>query len=235
MLKVAICSPARDMVHTGFAFDLGALITKTIVARRDIQLGLWHSAGTMIHQQRIDLAQAAVDSGADRVLFIDTDMRFPSDSLLRLLAHGRAIVGANYVTREVPPMPTASVLKDGKDWMKVPTLHNSTGLQEVTGLGMGLILINTEVFKRLPKPWFNYPYSSVNDEFIGEDLWFSMKAADEAGFKTYLDHDLSKEVRHLGLIEYRHEHFEATHDMPDELVISNPVIAPEKPKLILPD
>ena len=41
--------------------------------------------------------------------------------------------------------------------------------------------------------------------FIGEDMYFC-REAQKAGFKVYIDHDLSKQVRHIGVLEFMHEH-----------------------------
>jgi hypothetical protein len=44
--------------------------------------------------------------------------------------------------------------------------------------------------------------------FVGEDIYFC-KLAQAHGFKVYIDHDLSKEVRHTGTMDFTHEHAEA--------------------------
>jgi hypothetical protein len=85
-MRIAIVSPARDMCHTAYAHDLAGMIGYTATARPDIILGNYIMLGTMIFDQRIKLAREAVQDGSDYVLWFDTDMRFPKDTLLRLLA-----------------------------------------------------------------------------------------------------------------------------------------------------
>lgn len=203
-MKVAICVPCRDQVTTGFSFDLAQLVGYHSAAGMNI--GLYHSPGTLIADQRCTLARKALDEGATDILWIDSDMRFPKDALQRLLSHGKNIVAANYVQRGIPVVPVSLRLED-KQWKHVPTLKASTGLEEVTAAGMGLMLTSTQVFKDLPEPWFHIGYSSKNHKFIGEDVSFCLAAAAN-GHSTYIDHDISKNVRHIGSFEYRHEHLE---------------------------
>ncbi|HEY6028335.1 MAG TPA: hypothetical protein VIV09_15670, partial [Pseudolabrys sp.] len=106
-MKIGIVSPARDMVHTGYAFDLANMIGFTCATRPDITIGSYVSLGTMIFDQRIKLVREAMEEGCDYILWLDTDMRFPKDTLIRLLAHDRDIVAANYVTRQIPPEPVS--------------------------------------------------------------------------------------------------------------------------------
>jgi hypothetical protein len=205
-MRVAICIPSRDTVHAAFAFDLANLAAYWTARNGTMggSLNILNSTGTLIADQRVNLAQEAIAAGADWTLWLDTDMRFPKSALDRLLAHGKDIVGCNYSTRVVPPEPTANTLKDGK-WEPVYTKPDSTGLELVEFLGLGVALIKTDVFKRLESPCFHLGYSTVNNKFIGEDVYFCLKAK-EAGIESFIDHDLSKEIRHIGSFEFRHEH-----------------------------
>jgi hypothetical protein len=207
-MKIAICSPNRDMVHAGFAFDLANMIgywtAKHAQSGGNVQI--MHNTGTLIADQRVDLAKAAVKQGADWILWLDTDMRFPVDTLERLVSHNRPIVGCNYSMRTFPPEPTASNFHEGT-WTKVYTKPDSTGLEQVDLIGFGVTLVSTDVFKKLEDPWFHLGYSSVNQKFIGEDTYFCIKAAGEK-VPVFIDHDLSKEIRHIGSFEFRNDHIE---------------------------
>lgn len=203
-MKVAICVPCRDQVCAGFSFDLAQLVGFHAAAGMD--LGLYHSPGTLIADQRVSLAKEAIAAGATDLLWIDSDMRFPKNALQRLLARNQKIVAANYTTRVLPVHAVAQIY-DGNDWLYVPTRKESTGLEKVTAAGMGLMLTSADVFKAMPDPWFHIGYSTKNGKFLGEDISFCMHAA-KAGFDTYIDHDVSKEVRHIGVLEFMHEHAE---------------------------
>ena len=207
-MRVAICVPNRDMVHAGFAFDLANLVGHWTAKNgpEGGSINILNNTGTLIADQRVDLAKAAVKAGADWTLWLDTDMRFPVDTLERLVSHNRPIVGCNYSMRTFPPEPTASNFHEGS-WAKVYTKPDSTGLEQVDLIGFGVTLVKTEVFQKLQDPWFHLGYSSVNQKFIGEDTYFCIKAAGEK-VPVFIDHDLSKEIRHIGSFEFRNDHIE---------------------------
>ena len=202
-MRVAICTPCRDMVHAGYAFDLARLVGRA-VTDLDAQVRVITSPGTLICDQRVAIAKEALATGNDWLLWLDSDMRFPADTLTQLLAREEPIVGANYVTRELPPRPV-SKNRDMGGWIDVPTKPGSTGVEEVAAIGLGVALISAEVFKTMDQPWFHLGFSTVNEKFLGEDVYFAIKAKD-AGYRILVDHDLSKQVRHVGSFEYRHEH-----------------------------
>lgn len=208
-MKIGIAFPARDIVNTSFAFDALNMMGFTVKHRPKWELVTYTSTGTMIFDQRIKLAQEAIADGCDWLLWLDTDMRFPKDALLRLMERGKEIVAANYTSRQIPPEPVSFTLTDeGKRWRRVPTLPESKGIEEVDGIGFGLCLTKVSVLRALnkpDKPMFWFQYSLKNQTVLGEDIFFCINAASE-GFKIYIDHDLSKEVKHQGMIDFQHEH-----------------------------
>ena len=135
-MKVAICVPCRDTVMTGFAFDLAKLCAYEGVTRcaKGGSLMIYQVPGTMIFNQRERLAEQAIKDGADAILWIDSDMRFPKDALQILLSRKLPIVGVNATTRRFPVLPTAlDYDQETKDLVKV-TSKDKTGLEEVLGL-----------------------------------------------------------------------------------------------------
>lgn len=159
--------------------------------------------GTLIANQRQELVLEAMQAGCSHILFIDTDMRFPKDAVERLMAHDKPIVAANYATRRMP-VKTVAFKTEGA-WDCVYTTDDSVGLEPVSAVGMGLMLIKREVFEKLTLPWFIIGYSPKTAEFSGEDIFFCRQAR-KAGYDILIDHDLSKEVKHIGSFEFAHEH-----------------------------
>lgn len=197
-LKIKIGVPARDTVMTGFAHSLAMLVGASACVP-SLEISMTTNAGTLICDQRDKLAQAMLDDGSDYLLFLDSDMRFPADTLVRLLDRQQPIVACNYTTRRAPAEPVAfrRLATAEKLW----TLEESTGLEECAAVGMGVCLIAREVFEKTPKPWFYIPYVPEIDGHWGEDVWFCNQAR-KAGFGTLIDHDLSKRITHIGLREY---------------------------------
>jgi len=161
-------------------------------------------AGTLIADQRQKLVMMAIKQGADYILFLDSDMRFPSYLLERMLAHDKDIVACNYATRRLPVKTVAF-----SDFAELKCIYSldKNGLEEVDAVGMGAMLIKTEIFKKLPLPWFSISYLPSGNMYIGEDIYFC-KLAQANGMKVYVDHDLSKDVRHIGVMEFTHDHAE---------------------------
>jgi hypothetical protein len=105
----------------------------------------------------------------------------------------------------MPTGPTAQLYKENGERELVYTMPESTGLQEVGSVGMGVMLIKANVFAALSEPWFETPWRHDKRGYIGEDVFFCKKAR-EAGFKIWIDHDVSKEIGHIGMFEFKHDH-----------------------------
>jgi hypothetical protein len=154
----------------------------------------------LIFNQRERLAEEAIKDGADAILWVDSDMRFPKDALEILLSRKLPIVGVNATTRRFPVVPTAlDIDPETGDLVKVQS-KGKTGLEQVMGVGFGMVLIKKEVFLAAQKPWFWFEQTDKGGT-IGEDIYFCAKAFD-VGFQTVIDHDLSMHIRHIGTYEY---------------------------------
>ena len=206
---VAVAMPCGDLMHSATALDLVNLVAYTIGARPDIRIINYQVRGTLIPEQRATLARVAKQHGATHLLFIDSDMRFPKDGLVRLLAHGKPIVAANYPTRRQPIIPTAEHREKGFLF----TQPESVGLTDVTRCGMGFMLIDMAVFAEIPEPWFQIGYNVADGRYVGEDTFFCNRARKVGGYDTLIDQDLSQSVRHIGAMEWDNSHAVMTRDL----------------------
>lgn len=202
-MKVAVCVPCRDTVMAGFAFDM-ARLTAFDAQNRDGELQLLQMPGTLIFTQREKLAEEALEWGADAILYIDSDMRFPADALNVLLSRDVPIIGVNATTRREPVVPTAMNLHLDKMkqegnvrqvWTKIES-RGKIGIEQVTAVGFGVTLIRKEVFEKIPKPWFDVIWTD-HGNVIGEDVAFCVKAM-EQNIPVFVDHDLSLHIGHIG-------------------------------------
>lgn len=125
---------------------------------------------------------------ADYVMMIDSDMTFPSDTVDRLLAHDKDIVGATYVRRGPPFDNLGETLNATGDIQ--------SGLVEMKRIPTGMLLIRAEVFKRLRRPYFRFGIDEIHGANIGEDCTFSDMVRD-LDYQIWCDVDLSKEIGHL--------------------------------------
>ena len=211
-MRIAICIPARGQMEVATAFDLVAMCAYTIkTTKHDIDL--FTSSGTLIFDQRNKLVETALENKADYLLFVDADMRFPQDTLKILMAHDKDIIGVNATTRSEPVKPTAKnfiVNEDQSvDWLPIYSNVRS-GIEKADGIGCGVMLVKTKVFKEMEEPYFYFEQLG-NNKILGEDIYFCIKAKD-AGFDTWLDHDLSKGIKHIGQYVYGWDNIEIPKD-----------------------
>jgi len=100
-------------------------------------------------------------------------------------------------------------------------------LQAVTSCGFGLMLIETQVFEKLSPPFFQF--TQVGQHGIKtetEDVYFCHKAI-EAGYDIVIDHDLSKEIAHLGDWEYTVSMSDIAREAKQELYRAMPTSGPD--------
>ena len=203
-MKVGICIPSRGDMDVGTGFDLAIMSAYDARFREGGELAIYSVAGTLIFDQREKLVEHALDGNCDYILFIDSDMRFPKNTIDRLLKHDKPIVGVNATTRTVPVKPTAKQLEidvEKKENYWYPVISKGkTGIEQITAIGCGVMLVKAEVFKNTPKPWFWF-YQIPGGKTLGEDVHFCVAAAD-AGYETWVDHDLSQEIGHVGQYTY---------------------------------
>lgn len=200
-VKVSVLIPTHEVIPARFAYSLGLAMGNLGKNHPYVNCSLNMSNGTLLSEMRTQLAKSALLDKVAWTVWFDSDMVFPMDTIERLLAHQQPIVGANYTTRKIPDIkPTA--FKDDEGLERVYTEDSSTGLESVSALGFGCVAIHSSVFQEMDPPWFHIPWDEKEKKYeCGEDVYFFRKAR-SLGFDVMLDHDLSKEVSHVGVMEF---------------------------------
>ena len=208
--RVALCLPAYDSWKAESGYDIVRL---AIYSAPFVDLSVAFMRGVDTSEARNHLVaqfQAVKgDDAPDALLWIDVDMQFPPDALVRLLNHRVAIVGADYRNRGAP-FPRIGKWVDPEkpfeSFLPIPEDGPRTGLDEkMAVLGFGLILTYMSVFAdpKWPRPWFvrawNPNHIRVDNPsgFTTEDMVFCTMAR-AFGHKIHCDLDLSAEVAHIG-------------------------------------
>ena len=150
--------------------------------------------GCWVHQSRALFVQAARESGCSHVFMVDSDQAFPADIIPRLLSSRKDIVGAAYNRRQLPLLSTVNALETGQ-----PVIDMPDALFRCHSMGAGCILIKTDVFARIPAPWFDFVYNLDGSLAQGEDGYFCVKAR-AAGIDVWCDPTIP--VKHIGDYEY---------------------------------
>lgn len=140
-----------------------------------------------------------LDSDAEWLWTLDTDMGFPKGTLNTMLAHGKPVVSALYQT----------ILEEGSDGMGGPgtfrkyplalrkaddgryaPLASYEGVMEVDAVGGGCLLIHRDaaeaVQKQFGNNWWSIAHPWGDDRTLGEDFSFCSRLG-EVGYPITLD------------------------------------------------
>lgn len=203
---ILISWPSPDMLHADFCVRLATLCLYS--TSRGLFLGVHNVKTTLVEIGRGMQASEALKLNASHILFLDSDMSFPPDTLIRLLERDKDIVGLTYCQRRSPRGLTHESLTSD---YQMPTDPREE-VFEVKSLGFGCVLIRTDVFKAISRPWFKVEYPGGVQEngadcHRSEDRTFCDRAR-KVGFKVWCDAVLSREVLHCGQFEYGLQHAE---------------------------
>jgi GT2 family glycosyltransferase len=169
-----------------------------------------------VYDAREKIITFAENVNADWILYIDSDMVLPNDSLLkfanaRLENEALDIVGGMCFKRTPPFQPCFYTKARINPETKKPLLESpidfpETGLIEVEGIGMACTFVRKNAWRKVKEKFDSsfFPFPGV-----GEDLSFCIRAR-MAGIKMYTD--LSINVGHMSQVEIKKEHFFAARD-----------------------
>lgn len=200
-ISVMTLVPSGDYVHSQFAYYL-AMGSASLVAN-GIGVASTFETSSVIAIARRNLVGHFLKSNCDYAWWIDSDMAFPPDACLRLLNRGVPLVGANYRKRYFPnPHFTAMNGKPGQTSI-FETTDDSPPLEKVDCLPHGMMLVHRSVYERLPAPHYIFEYSAENNTEVGEDYYFCAKARTH-GIDVWCDHELSRQISHIGIFNYNY-------------------------------
>lgn len=178
-----------DSVPSQFAQSLATLnkVEECVVA---------FQMGSLIYNSRNYLATAAVKMEADYILWLDSDMVFPSDTLERLWKDrdkGDIVTGI-YYRRVEPYKPVLysrlDIDDNGCQWENCEDIKDE--IFEVEGCGFGCVLTPTNVFIDVMNRFGNM-FSPING--VGEDLSFCWRAK-QCGYNIVADPGI--QLGHVG-------------------------------------
>jgi hypothetical protein len=102
--------------------------------------------------------------------------------------------------RRSKPLKTVAYT-DLNDWNSWIPMEPQTELVKVQGVGMGCMLMKTEVFDKLEKPYFEFQYKEDTEDYFGEDFILLGKLRN-LGYEVFIDTQLSMKVKHVGNYAY---------------------------------
>lgn len=192
-MKIAIGVPSGDMLHADFAM---ALINLTAISsRQGIQLAIINQRSSIVEIGRNEIVEKARSIKADKLFWLDSDMFFPPDTLIKLLDHKKDIICCDAVRRK-PPFTSVVQTIHGKPI----DYKNTDPLVQLKGATLACTLTDMKVFDKIKRPYFLVTYNDKNT-FLGEDYYFSNLVRSK-GLNIWCDTKLSKEIGHIGTTIY---------------------------------
>lgn len=197
-MKTLIAIPCMDTVATPFMTSLMGL-------RRVGNTRCGVTVSSLTYDARNTLAAQALDSGCDRVLWLDSDMTFQPDLMVRLsedLDRDLDYVAGVCVKRRPPITPVIygdlqyERTDSGIHSRAVPVTRIEPGLFPVAATGFGAVMMSCTLLKRVFDR-FGPPFTPMMG--LGEDLSFCWRVR-ELGEKMWCDG--SVRLGHVGPREF---------------------------------
>ena len=149
---------------------------------------------TLIYNARNLIAEKAIENGFDRVLWLDSDMIVPENTLVQLssdLDEGREIVSGLYFSRRENPMPVIfeklewTVEKNGNVTVGNERYHNypQDAVFPIEAAGFGCIMTSVDLLKKMVLK-YGAPFTPLLG--LGEDVAFCWRVRQE-GIDIYCD------------------------------------------------
>lgn len=197
MIKIAVAFPSGDTVKAQFTTSLIRLRSR---GENFEVVNILNVESCRIAFNRNYLVREALKTAATHILFIDADIIVPPDALEKLVAHNLDIVGVT-ASKRGNDDDAIGVTLDGER-LKIPSPPTRMRL-----LGLPFTLINLDVFRNLPEPWFAEPPRNLmgerdSKELMAEDEYFCQLAI-QHGYDVYCDINLSMEIGHRGCQTFR--------------------------------
>lgn len=193
-MKTLIAIPCMDQVAAPFAQSLA-----TMQKEGDCMIAM--VIGSLIYESRNNLANQALKLGCDAIMWLDSDMIFPQDTIPKMLRHleeGKEIVSGIYYRRRPPYSPvlfSKLEIQEGKSSWAGMDRYPQDRLFEVAACGFGCVMTKTSLFWEIGvdngAQWFT-PLLG-----FGEDLSFC-KRATNYGHKIWVDPSI--QCGHVGQI-----------------------------------
>jgi hypothetical protein len=210
--KLFIGLPAYDFkISVKMAIALAEFCVKA--QQHGVSIQISNVSGcSVVSRVRNIIANEFLESQAEHLLMIDSDMTFKADDVFRMLAWSQTkpIVAAVGVARKKEKVYFSSLDQDEDNNI----IMDRMGLVKVKRVGTGFIMIQRKVFETMrdAHPEWKYmdqntgkmlqsffDFKSTPEGYVGEDYVFCDRAH-EHGFTVWVDPTIK--LGHMGVMEY---------------------------------
>lgn len=192
-MKTLIAVPCMDMVAAPFAQSLATLekVGESYVS---------FVVGSLIYDSRNTLVKQALSVGADYIMWFDSDMRIPADTMQKMIKHmdnGLDIVSGLYFRRQ--PKYNPVIFKklevvDGKCTHEDFDDYPQDSLFKIDACGFGCVMTRVSVLEDIALKTGNWFAPIAN---AGEDIAFCLRAK-QCGYDIWCDSSIK--LGHAGNI-----------------------------------
>lgn len=144
-------------------------------------------------ENRNYIAAQSLKNLCTHLLLTDDDMVYEKDVLTRLLKHDKDVIGGTYNTKYESQEKVIEFLDEIPEGRREHEMEGKSPFK-CKALGGGMLLIKTEIFRKIPQPWFGYKWFDNGMVQMSND-WFFCEKAIEAGYDIWCDPTL--EIKHL--------------------------------------
>lgn len=200
MDKILIATPTMGTVDVRYARSLESL------DRSGVETLTAFTENSLVYAARDELCRIAIEEKTDYLMFIDSDMVFPSGALQRLLADNVRMVSGLCFRRRPPYSPciwkTVRLGIPSNDVEDYPDYPDDS-VFPIGGCGMALCLVKTDVLKAVMEA-DGTCFQPMRG--FGEDISFCLRAI-KHGVQPWCDSRVK--AGHVGTAIYGEESFRA--------------------------
>jgi len=196
--SVMIAMPCYDSVKVSTMISIIKLVQQ--LAKSGVAVGINTMKSPLIHQARNYLTSVFLNSDFTHLLFVDSDVEFEPEAVLRMLVAKKDVICTPYRVKSQDVDQKTYTVE-----IKKATRMEAGDIMEITAGPTGIMLIHRDVFKKIiekfpdlkiknsvfPKPgddhkyYYNFFDFTFEDGYsAGEDVSFC-KLVEKVGFKLY--------------------------------------------------
>ena len=202
-MRLLIATPTWGMNVT-VPYVHGLIDAITTLANAGIETNVVMSPIDLISRARNKCAKAALEIKADKMLFVDSDLSWKGEHVLKLLKSDKPIIGGTYPLKAYPLRLNLHALDDKMKGMNVHEFlqtADNRGEIEVNKIPIGFMMIDMSVYRKmsLTAPWYkdgngitgeiermqDFHHIAIHGEDYDTEDWGFIRAVKAAGYKIY--------------------------------------------------